>query len=160
MRIVRLATLALFLVPTLTAAQTQSTNSNMEILRDKIKADKKLVIAANMDLTETEAKAFWPVYDQMQGDLAKLNKRTAKLISGYAMAYNDEAMTDDKAQAMIDGYLEVQIDEANLMKTLAPRLGKILPATKVARYLQIENKIRAAIDYDMAAQIPLIPDAK
>ena len=39
----------------------QDQNSNMEILRQKIKADKKLVVAANMNLTEAEAKAFWPI---------------------------------------------------------------------------------------------------
>jgi hypothetical protein len=37
---------------------------NMQILRDKIKADKKLVVATNMELTETVAKGFWPIYDE------------------------------------------------------------------------------------------------
>jgi hypothetical protein len=37
---------------------------NMQILRDKIKADKKLLVAANMELTESEAKGFWPVYEE------------------------------------------------------------------------------------------------
>jgi hypothetical protein len=35
-------------------------------------------------------------------------------------------------------------------------LGKALPATKVARYLQIENKIRALVKFELAAQIPLV----
>jgi len=36
-------------------------------------------------------------------------------------------------------------------------LNAALPATKAARYLQIENKIRAALRYDMASAIPLVP---
>ena len=57
---------------------------NMQILRDKIKADKKLVVAANMELTETEAKGFWPIYEEYQKDLQKINRRIAKLLDSYA----------------------------------------------------------------------------
>ena len=35
----------------------------MQLVREKVAADKKLFIAANMGLTESEAKAFWPVYE-------------------------------------------------------------------------------------------------
>jgi hypothetical protein len=45
---------------------------NMQILRDKLKADKKLVVATNMELTESEAKGFWPIYEQYQKDLQKI----------------------------------------------------------------------------------------
>src|SRR5512139_196534 len=57
---------------------------NMQILRDKIKADKKLVVAANMELTESEAKGFWPVYEQYQHELANFNQRIGRLIASYA----------------------------------------------------------------------------
>ena len=60
---------------------------NMQILRDKIKADKKLVVAANMDLTESEAKGFWPVYEKYQKDLTSINQRIGKLIESYAADY-------------------------------------------------------------------------
>ena len=53
---------------------------NMQILRDKIKADKKLVVATNMELTESEAKNFWPIYDEYQKDLQKINQRIAALL--------------------------------------------------------------------------------
>jgi hypothetical protein len=42
---------------------------NMQILREKIKADKKLLVASNMELTESEAKNFWPIYEDYQKDL-------------------------------------------------------------------------------------------
>ncbi|MGH7479724.1 MAG: hypothetical protein ACREJ8_09100, partial [Candidatus Methylomirabilales bacterium] len=45
----------------------------MQILREKIQADKKLLVAANMGLTEKEAQAFWPVYESYQKDLGLLN---------------------------------------------------------------------------------------
>jgi hypothetical protein len=72
--------------------------SNMEILREKVAADKKLVVAANMTLTESEAKAFWPVYDAYQKDLQAINQRTGKLITDYADAYNKGPVTDETAR--------------------------------------------------------------
>jgi hypothetical protein len=35
---------------------------NMQIVLEKVRADKKLLVSENMQLTEAEAKAFWPVY--------------------------------------------------------------------------------------------------
>ena len=129
---------------------------NMQILRDKIRADKKLVVAANMELTESEAKGFWPIYDQYQKDLQKLNQRIANLIESYADDYRKKSLTDDKAKKLIDEALAIDLAEANLKSGYAPKLSKVLPVRKVVRYLQIENKIRAVVKYDIASGVPLV----
>jgi hypothetical protein len=46
--------------------------------------------------------------------------------------------------------------EAKLKHTYVPQLEKAIPGMKVARYIQIENKIRALVKYEMATQIPLV----
>ena len=129
---------------------------NMQILRDKIKADKKLVVATNMELTESEAKGFWPIYDTYQKDLQKINRRMANLLESYAADFRTKSLTDDKAKKLIDEALSIEQAEADLKSTYAPKLGKVLPVKKVARYLQIENKIRAVIKYDIAQGVPLV----
>ncbi|MBW8058432.1 MAG: hypothetical protein ACE10F_09090, partial [Candidatus Methylomirabilales bacterium] len=131
-------------------------SSNMEILREKIKADKKLLVAINMKLTESEAKGFWSVYDEYQKDLEKLNKRIGGLLRIYAKDYRNKTLTDAKAKKLIDEFLSIEQAEANLKGSYVPRLNKVLPAKKVARYLQIENKIRAIVRYDLAARVPLV----
>jgi hypothetical protein len=130
---------------------------NMQILRDKVKADKKLVVAANMELTESEAKGFWPVYEAYQKDLDAINQRIGKLIEGYAADYRSNTLTDEKAQNLIDELVAIEQADGGLQATFAPKLSKVLPPKKVARYLQIENKIRAVLKYDLAANIPLVP---
>jgi len=130
--------------------------TNMQILLDKVKADKKLIVAQNMDLTDSESKAFWPIYDAYQKDLMKINQRLLKMIGSYADAYNSGAMTDKQAQTLINEALAIEGSEAAMRKSYAAKLEKVLPAKKVARYLQIENKIRAAIRYEMADKIPLV----
>ena len=129
---------------------------NMQILREKIKADKKLLVAANMDLTESEAKAFWPVYDQYQKDLQKINQRIVKVIEGYAEDYRNRSLSDDKARKLIDEALAIDKAEADLKSAYAPKLTKVLPARKAMRYLQIENKIRAVVRYDIASGVPVV----
>ena len=129
---------------------------NMQILRDKIKADKKLVVATNMELTESEAKAFWPIYDEYQKDLQKINRRIVNVLDSYAADARAKTLTDDKAKKLIDEALAIEQAEANLKSTYAPKLSKVLPVKKVARYLQIENKIRAVVKYDLAQGVPLV----
>jgi hypothetical protein len=145
----------LFSFTPLSAAQDKPAD-NMQILRDKIKADKKLVVATNMELTESEAKGFWPVYDAYQKDLKKINQRAANLLESYAADFRGKSLTDDKAKKLIDEALAIDQAEADLKSTYAPKLGKVLPVKKVARYLQIENKIRAVIKYDIAQGVPLV----
>ena len=130
---------------------------NMQILRDKIKADKKLVVAGNMELTESEAKTFWPVYDQYQKDLGAINERMVKMIKSYADAYNAKSMTDDGAKKLTDEFVAIEKAETAMKESYVPKLSKVLPPKKVARYLQIENKIRALVKFDLAGQIPLVP---
>ena len=138
-------------------APAQGTSAdNMQILREKIKADKKLLVATNMDLTESEAKGFWPVYEEYQKDLTTINERIGKLIGNYAADYRANTLTDDKAKTLIDELVAIEQGEAWLKTSYVPKLNKVLPPKKVARYLQIENKIRAAVKYELASQVPLV----
>ena len=129
---------------------------NMQILRDKIKADKKLLVSANMELTESEAKGFWPVYEEYQKELTAINQRIGKLIESYAADYRSNTLTDEKAKKLIDELVAIGKAEAELQAASVPKLSKVMPAKKVARYLQIENKIRAALKYELAANIPVV----
>ena len=127
---------------------------DMQIVRDKIKADKKLFVSENMKLTESEAKAFWPVYDSYQKDLAKLNDRAGKLIQDYAKNY--ESMSNEAAKKMIDDFMAIQADQQKLRASYLPKVRGVLPEKKVARYYQLENKIGAVVSYILASNIPLV----
>jgi hypothetical protein len=158
---VKLSRVAIFCVVALAMApvfaQSKPVDANMQILLEKIKADKKLVVAANMELNEAEGKVFWPVYDAYQKDLQAINNRLGKTILAYADAYNKNTLTDDLAKRLTSEAMVIDQDEVRLRAICASRLNGVLAAKKVARYLQIENKIRAAIRYELATEIPLVP---
>ncbi len=128
---------------------------DMQILRDKVAADKKLVVSTAMELTESEAKAFWPVYEAFQKDLHKINDEIATLITSFAKEYTAKSLTDDKAKKLLDYYFAIEDRELKLRKSYIPKLSKVLPGRKVARYMQLENKVRALVKYELAAEIPL-----
>ena len=141
------------------SVQAQEANQmNMEILKEKIKADKKLVVASNMNLSDAEAKNFWPLYDSYQKELEQINQRLLTMLKGYADAFNagKGEISDDQAKKLLAEALAVEESEVKLRQSYAAKLGKVLSATKVARYLQIENKIRAIVKFELAAQIPLV----
>jgi hypothetical protein len=131
------------------------TADTMQALKDKVKADKKLVVSANMNLTESEAKGFWPIYENYQKDLGEINQRLAKLITSYADAYNGNTLDDAKAKTLVNEAVAIENAEAVMKKAYVSKLSKVLPMKKVAVYYQIENKIRALVKYDLASEIPL-----
>ncbi|WNM57589.1 hypothetical protein [Candidatus Nitrospira allomarina] len=129
--------------------------TNMKNLVDQVKADKKLLIAHNMDLTEEESTEFWPLYENYQKDLEPLNRNRAGLIAEYAAAYTAGAVSEDLAKELVNETLKTEEAEVKMRRNYSEKLARVLPPTKMARYLQIENKIQAAIKFDLAAGIPL-----
>jgi Zn-dependent M32 family carboxypeptidase len=147
-------TFALVFTPARAEEKKDGATTNMEILQEKIRADKKLVVAANMNLTEAEAKAFWPLYQEYQTNLSKINERIAKIIGEYAGNYN--SMTNEVAKKLMKESVAVEKERVALKESMMPKFEKALPAIKAARYYQIENKIQAAVQYELADQIPLV----
>ena len=150
--------LVMVMVCVLTVAAQEKPADNMQIVLEKIQADKKLLVAENMQLTEAEAKAFWPVYNQYQDELFLLRKRTVKLIKDYADAY--ENMTNDTAKKLLDELMTIEALGPKLRQAYLPKFRKVLPEARVVRYYQIESKINAALMYELAADIPLMKTAK
>ncbi|NLC70587.1 MAG: hypothetical protein GX751_04415 [Desulfuromonadaceae bacterium] len=153
---VAMSALLLILGGTVLAQETPA--DNMQIVFEKIKADKKLFVAENMQLSETEAKAFWPVYESYQDELFLLRTRTLALIRAYKDAY--QTMTDETAKKLLDEYMIIEKLRPQLREAYLPKFRKVLPDIKVLRYYQIENKVGAVTDHALGAHIPLIKTGK
>jgi hypothetical protein len=134
-------------------AQEDATD-NMQIVLQKVRADKKLLVSENMQLSEAEAKAFWPVYDRFQDRLFHVRARTLKMLGDYKESC--EKMTNADARRLLDEAMAIETLRLKLYQAYLPKFRKVLPETKVARYYQIENKVRAALMYEMARTIPLM----
>ncbi len=150
--------LAVVLLAAAPALAQEKQADNLQIFLEKIRADKKLLVAENMQLTDSEAKAFWPVYERYQDELFLLRMRSLKLIKDYADSYKN--MTDDDARKLLDEYMTIETLGLKLRKDYLPKFRKVLSPVKTARYYQIENKIQAALYYELAQSIPLMKAAE
>ncbi len=118
-------------------AQDQAAD-NMNILREKVRTDKKVVVASVLDLTEREATVFWPVYNAYQSDMVTHYDQLLKLIDAYGKAYN--AMSDETATKLLADYLALERAHVALLSSYVPRFEKVLPAKKVARLYQHDGQ--------------------
>jgi hypothetical protein len=151
--VLSLLTLAAVLMAATPVPAQENAADNMQIVLEKLRADKKLLVAENMQLTEAQAKSFWPVYERYQDELFLLRARTLKMLGDYTDSY--EKMTNDIARKLLDEYMNIETLRLKLHQVYLPKFRKVLPDTKVARYYQLENKIQAALMYEIARTIPL-----
>ncbi len=135
------------------AAQTDE----IQLTRSVIETERQAIIAKNLELTEAEGEKFWPAFRSYRGELAILGDRTVGMIRSYAESFNADSMTDEKAEGLMREYFSIEEATLKLQKRWWKKFSKILPATKAARYYQLENKLDAVVDVELADQIPLIP---
>jgi hypothetical protein len=150
--------LAVMVVAAAPAFAQDKPADNMQLFLQKIRADKKLLVAENMQLTEPEGKAFWPIYERYQDELFLIRVRTAKLIKDVADAY--DTMTNENARTLLDEYLTIESLGVMLRMAYLSEFRRALPEVKVARYYQVENKIHAVLMYELARNIPLVKAGK
>jgi len=136
------------------AAAQGTPADNMEIVKQKVRTDKKLFIATNMQLTESEAKSFWPVYDAYQAELETLVNRKGQLIEKFAV--NFENLSDGLAKSLLDTDLAIDSAYQKLRQSYLAKFRGVLPDKKVARFYQLESKIRAVVEFEIARRIPLV----
>ena len=139
---------------TVLPAAAQGTTDSMQQVRDKLRGDKRSLVSKAMVLTESEGKAFWPVYGRYEKEFGAVNDRLAKLIQDYATHYR--GLTNESARKMVDTYLAIEADRLKLRQSYLPKFRQVLPETKVALLYQLENKIQTVVNYELAAGIPLL----
>ena len=134
----------------------QTANDYLEVTRGILKTEKKAAIADVMQLTEEESTAFWPLYNEYDEKMYKVNTDLFNLIKDYSDNYVN--MTDEKAKELWTNVLKNDEDLLKLQKTYFKKFLKIMPAIKTVRYFQAENKIKAMVDAELASEIPFFED--
>ena len=133
--------------------------TDMQALRSAVRADKKAFVASTLKLTPLEEKRFWPIYDNYQRVLDATNRRLALAVE--AVVTLDKPISDLYARNLANDLIAADEAEVKARRALHNRLmrgvpTRVLPPRKAARYLQLESKIRAMQDYDVATGIPLV----
>lgn len=128
--------------------------AEIEAARKMMVTERKLVIAGELVLTPAEAKAFWPVYNEYLEEMRVVGDDEVTLITDFADNYRD--MSDEFAERMLKDHLDIQSRTLKVRRNYLKRFKKVLPTIKVAKLYQVENKLDAVMDYQLASQIPMI----
>ena len=136
-------------------AQTQSPNLNddTQMLLSQIQADKAAVVLKSLELTDPEARAFTPVYDEYQKERKEIAQRQIAELNKFASNYG--SMTDKAAGEILKNWFKIQEDKNDLVEKYAKKFDHVLPKTKVLRFVQVENKLETVVDLQAARVIPL-----
>lgn len=148
-----LAALSLTGVCAVAPASAQSSYDDVELLLTQIQADKRAVVLKSMELDDAQMAAFIPVYDAYQKDRKELMQNTINLLNSYASNY--DSMTDEAAGKLLKQWMAVEGERHDLVKAYVKKLEKVLPKTKVLRFVQVENKLNTVLSLPAVRDIPL-----
>jgi hypothetical protein len=155
-----LALVLAFTAPSSAAVAQKETATGVDVekdlalLRRNLRSEKKKLIALNVPLTETEATKFWPVYDQYAAEMSKHYDQFYSLIKEYAA--NQKTLTDEQAADMVKRWSRVQVELAQTREKYVPLVGKVIPGKKAALFFQVDRRLYALMDMQVASEVPLV----
>jgi hypothetical protein len=142
--------------PRVTSVETNqaSFDEDIRLFRKDVRSLKKQIIAANLDLTDTEAQQFWPIYDRYTAEMVKIMDKKFDLLKEYAMNYT--SITDEQADTYIKGRAAVEESILQLRLKYMPIFRKVLSGKTAARFIQMDWRLGLVMDLQLASQVPLI----
>jgi Spy/CpxP family protein refolding chaperone len=157
----KIATLAAALVvtalPVVSLAQSapaaESVKADEQIILKQVMTDKRAVYAQNLQLTDAESRAFWPIYDEYEIKAKKLNDEFLKLVDDYAAKFG--SITDEDAAVMLKSKMRIEKDREDLKQVYTKKVAKALPPVKALRYAQIETRLDNMLRREVYGLIPL-----
>ena len=127
--------------------------ADLQALQKAARSDKRALVAQTLELTPAEAKKFWPIYDNLQRDLGNLNRE--RNVALETLANRDRPPSDAYAKQVLNDLMSIEEQEVKALRKASNASLRALPPRKAARYMQLEQKLRAAQDYEIAIAFPL-----
>lgn len=156
------ASLAVVAVGLITPAMAQSgaqpgSPSQRQLDFEAAKANRKALVGQAMALTPQESQGFWPLYEQYEGKMDALEMRHANEVRSFAKAF--QTLTDADAKAKLDEVMAIAQARLDTQKEFIPKFRGVISQIKTTRFFQIDNKLHAMVQCDIAQMVPLAGDA-
>jgi hypothetical protein len=129
-------------------------HSDAELTRQVLATERQAIVANALDLSGKQSEDFWPLYREYDADRAKLGERRIRILLAYEEAYPN--LSTGEASQMTREVLDVQAAEIELKKRYLDRFRKVLGEIQTARFYQVERKLDAAENMELAKSIPLV----
>ena len=136
-------------------AAAQTVKDALEVTRQAVEGQRRILVAGALPLTDAEADAFWPLYDAYEKERRPLDERANKLVADFLAGA--ASLTDAQAKAMVEEALKVDEERLRVRRSYLGRMVKAIPPRKAARFYQIDNKLDSVVRADVSRQVPLAP---
>jgi len=143
------------LIAPLQNASAQSDQDLIEVARSVVNADRKAVMVAAMELTDSESKTFWPLYHEYRSAMDKISDERLQLVLSYAKLYPN--VPEEQAKEMLNTYTSLEQRQVEQRNVYLKKFSDVLPAAKALRFAQVETRLDLLIHLNMAARIPPTP---
>lgn len=138
------------------SADAVLSEQELQAAKELVDTERDMALIVNLDLTEEESKTFWPLYEKYRQKVRNVRKQKMNLIEEYAKRYRAGTVDDQFAEMAIEDALKIQLETVKIRQKYWKKFRRIIPATKAARFYQLENKMDTEIDFVLSGGIPLI----
>jgi len=123
---------------TIVIAQEKSGPTNE--MFEKIKAEKISFFTEKLSLTSSEAKAFWPVYNEFETKRFEIQRQIHEFERMPDEKFAN--LSDSEVEKIMSNYISSFEKEALLLKEYNKQFLKVLPKKKVLMMYRTENQFR------------------
>ena len=109
--------------------------------RERVRAEKVAFLTEEIDLTESEAQVFWPIYNEIQKSQRDSFEEVKKAYDAMAKGV-EEKKGSKEMEKLVKAYIDAKEKNEGIETKYLNKLLKVLPAEKVARYYVAEEKFR------------------
>ncbi len=148
------AVVPMILLGSAAPSRAQSTADEIELVRSIVQTGRKVVVAKNMQLTDAESEAFWPVYNEFETAIRAVNDKRVKILSELARDF--DTLSDEQAVDLLQQSFKFQQERVKVRKSFIRKFKKVLSGKRLTRFYQIDGKIDTMIDFDIARTVPLV----
>jgi hypothetical protein len=119
-----------------------------------VRQGKAEIMGAVMQLDIDQSAKFWPIYEEYDAELTKLNNLRLANIQDYAKNYDD--MTDAKADELVQKAMDYRKQRMELVGKYYVRVKAAVGSIEAARFLQVEDQLLTLIDLQIASSLPIV----
>ena len=144
------------LVAVFAASAAIAQSAEFEQARNELQAGRDQIIREELGLSADQQAGFWPIYRAYVARLSPLRDRKAELVRRFVEAYEAGEFDDEFAEWLIDENFAIKEAWLGVQREFSGGFRSVLPVQKVARFYQLENKMDAEVDAQLALAIPLL----
>ena len=130
--------------------------SDVDIYKGDVAKQAKGLVKEHLDLTEDQAKIFWPLYDEYRAESDEILNEELRVLEDYLMNYY--ILDDSKAMELMRKGNELKRNKLDLQEKYLEKMAKVLPAKIVGKFFQIDRRLELMISKQRTEKIPLVRD--